>query len=52
MNTTEIITAIIVLAVVALIIGVILSVAEKVFKVEVDEREEAIREELPGSNCG
>ena len=50
MNTTEILTAIIVLAVVALIIGIILSIAEKVFKVEVDEKEVAVREELPGSS--
>ena len=52
MNTTAIITAIVVLAIVALIIGIILSVAEKAFKVEVDEKEVAVREELPGSNCG
>ncbi len=52
MNTVEIITAIIVIAIIALIIGIILSIAEKVFKVEVDEKEVAIREELPGSNCG
>jgi Na+-translocating ferredoxin:NAD+ oxidoreductase RNF subunit RnfB len=52
MNTTEVITAIVVLAVVALIIGIILSIAEKAFKVEVDEKEVAVREELPGSNCG
>ena len=52
MNTSAIITAVIVLAVIALIIGIILSVAEKAFKVEVDEKEVAVREELPGSNCG
>ncbi|MBQ3471842.1 MAG: RnfABCDGE type electron transport complex subunit B, partial [Clostridia bacterium] len=52
MNTSAIITAIIVLAVIALIIGIILSVAEKAFKVEVDEKEVAVRAELPGSNCG
>ena len=52
MNTTEIITAIVVLAIIALIIGIILSIAEKVFKVEVDEKEVAVRAELPGSNCG
>jgi Na+-translocating ferredoxin:NAD+ oxidoreductase RNF subunit RnfB len=52
MNTAEIITAIVVLAIIALIIGIILSIAEKVFKVEVDEKEVAVRAELPGSNCG
>ena len=52
MDTNAIIIAIVVLSVVALIIGIILSVAEKVFKVEVNEKEVAVREELPGSNCG
>ena len=52
MNTTEIITAIVVLAIIALVVGIILSIAEKVFKVEVDEKEVAVRAELPGSNCG
>jgi Na+-translocating ferredoxin:NAD+ oxidoreductase RNF subunit RnfB len=52
MNTNEIIIAIVVLCVVALIIGIVLSIAEKVFKVEVDEKEVAVREALPGSNCG
>ena len=52
MDTNAIIIAIVVLSVVALIIGIILSVAEKVFKVEVNETEVAVRDELPGSNCG
>lgn len=52
MNTNAIIIAIVVLSIVALIIGIILSIAEKAFKVEVDEKEVAVREELPGSNCG
>lgn len=52
MDTKEIIIAIIVLSVVALIIGIVLSIAEKLFKVEVDEKEVAVREALPGSNCG
>ena len=37
---------------VGLFIGVFLGVAEKKFAVEVDEREEAITEVLPGNNCG
>ena len=52
MNTTEIITAVIALCIIAVIIGLVLSIAEKVFHVEVDEKELAIRDELPGSNCG
>ena len=52
MNVTEIITAVVALCIIAVIIGVVLSIAEKVFHVEVDEKELAIRDELPGSNCG
>lgn len=52
MNVSEIITAVVVLAIISVIIGIVLSIAEKVFKVEVNETEVAVREELPGSNCG
>lgn len=52
MDTKAIFIAIAVLALIALIIGIILSVAEKVFHVEVNETEIAVREALPGSNCG
>lgn len=34
------------------VIGVLLAVASKVFKVESDERIEKVRECLPGANCG
>ncbi len=50
------ITAIIVAAVIVggtgIIIGIVLGVAGEKFKVEVDPREEAIGEALPGNNCG
>lgn len=52
MNITEILIAVGIVAVIALIIGIILGIAEKVFHVDVNEKEEAIREALPGSNCG
>lgn len=52
MNVTEIIIAVVALCIIALVIGIVLSIAEKVFHVEVNENEEKIREELPGSNCG
>lgn len=42
----------IVLAVVGLLIGLLLVSANEKFKVEVDPREEAVRECLPGNNCG
>lgn len=52
MNITEIIIAVVTVCVVSLIIGIVLGIAEKVFYVEVDEKETMVREELPGSNCG
>lgn len=52
MNINEIMIAVAILCVIALIIGIVLSLAEKVFHVEVNEKEVKVREELPGSNCG
>ena len=37
---------------VGLIIGIALGIAGKFLAVEVDEKEVAIREALPGNNCG
>ena len=45
-------TGIILVAVIAIIAGVLLSVASVVFAVPVDEKAIAIREVLPGANCG
>lgn len=47
-----ILTAIIVIGVVALIIGVLLGIASVVFAVKVDERVQAVYEALPHFNCG
>lgn len=47
-----IVTATLAVAVVGLIIGVMLVFAGKKFYVETDERETAVRECLPGNNCG
>jgi len=52
MDFKQIIIAIAVLCGISLIIGIVLSIAEKVFHVDVNEKEILIREELPGSNCG
>lgn len=41
-----------VVAVVGLLVGVLLVMVDKKFKVEVDPREAAVREFLPGNNCG
>ena len=49
---TMIISTVIVLAVVGLLMGVLLVFASETFKVEVDPRETAVRECLPGNNCG
>ncbi|MCH5315115.1 MAG: RnfABCDGE type electron transport complex subunit B [Eubacterium sp.] len=52
MSIMEIVTAVVVVCIISLVIGVVLGIAEKVFHVDVDEKEVAVREELPGSNCG
>lgn len=52
MNFNEIITAVVTVCIISIIIGVVISIAEKVFHVEVDEKEVKVREALPGSNCG
>lgn len=47
-----IVIAVIVLAVISLLCGVMLTVASKFMAVEVDERIPKVRECLPGANCG
>lgn len=47
-----IIYAVAIVAGVGLIIGIVLGIFGKFFAVEVDEKEIAIREVLPGNNCG
>ena len=52
MNIGAIIAATVLVAAVGLFIGVFLGVAGKKFAVEVDEKEVAVREALPGKiNC-
>lgn len=52
MDIAGIIIAAVVVGGTGLFIGVFLGIAGKKFAVEVDEREEAILEVLPGNNCG
>lgn len=52
MDIKEILIAVGIVCLISLIVGVALGIAEKVFHVEVDEKEEKVREVLPGSNCG
>lgn len=52
MNITVVIMAAVVVGVVGLLIGVLLGIASEKFKVEVDEKEILVRNELPGNNCG
>ena len=52
MNIGAIVTATVLVALVGLFIGIFLGAAGKKFAVEVDEKEVAIREALPGNNCG
>ena len=52
MSIMGIIIAAAVVGAVGLVIGVLLGVASEKFKVEVDEKEILVRNELPGNNCG
>lgn len=52
MSITGIIVATCIVAGTGLIIGLLLGFAGKAFEVEVDEKEIAIRDCLPGNNCG
>ena len=52
MSVTGIIIAAVIVGATGIIIGVLLGIASEKFKVEVDEREILVREELPGNNCG
>ncbi|MCR5510553.1 MAG: RnfABCDGE type electron transport complex subunit B [Lachnospiraceae bacterium] len=49
---TGILTATILVGATGLIIGLLLGIASIKFKVEVDEKEEAVLAALPGNNCG
>jgi Na+-translocating ferredoxin:NAD+ oxidoreductase RNF subunit RnfB len=52
MDFLGIIKALLIVGGTGLIIGVLLSLASKIFYVEKDEKEEIVRELLPGNNCG
>lgn len=52
MNIIGVVLAAAIVGGVGIIIGLLLGVASEKFKVEVDERELFIRDELPGNNCG
>lgn len=52
MNVSGIIIAVATVGGVGLLISIFLSIFGNLFKVEVDEREQAVLEELPGNNCG
>ena len=52
MDVTAIILAAIVVGGTGLVIAILLGIASEKFKVPVDEKEVAIRGELPGNNCG
>jgi len=49
---TEILIAAVLIGVTGIIIGLLLGFAGEKFAVEVDEKEVAVREALPGNNCG
>ena len=49
---TSILTALLVVAVIGILLGIVLVVASHFFKVEEDEKVISIRACLPGANCG
>ena len=49
---TQILIPVLIVAVIGLIAGVGLALASKFMAVPVDERQEQLREALPGANCG
>lgn len=49
---TMILSSILILAVIGLLVGLMLVFVSETFHVETDEREAAVRECLPGNNCG
>ena len=51
-SVNSILYAVLIVGGVGLFIGIALGIAGKFLSVEVDEKEVAIREELPGNNCG
>ena len=52
MNFLPVIIATVVVGAVGLVIGLLLGVAGQILAVKLDEKEVAIREALPGNNCG
>lgn len=52
MNITSIFIAVAIVGGTGIIIGILLGIAGEKFAVEVDEKETAVRECLPGNNCG
>lgn len=52
MNTVAIIIAAAVIAGTGIVVGIVLGIFGQKFHVEIDEKEAAVREELPGNNCG
>ncbi|MDE6924424.1 MAG: ferredoxin, partial [Acetatifactor sp.] len=52
MSIIGILTAAAVVAVVGIFVGLFLGIAGIKFKVQVDEKEEAVLAALPGNNCG
>lgn len=52
MNVTAILYAVLALGGIAVVFGLVLTFAAKAFAVPVDERVAAVREALPGANCG
>ena len=48
----DFVIAVLIIAAIGLLVGILLAFSAKIFAVKKDEREEYIRELLPGANCG
>ena len=52
MDMSAVITAALVVGIVGIVVAIVLVIASEKFKVHVDEKQVAVRELLPGANCG
>ena len=52
MNITGVVLATVVVSVIGILVGLMLGFVGAKFKVKVNEKEVAVRELLPGNNCG
>ena len=52
MYTMNIVSAVVVMAALGIVFGVVLAIASKIFEVKTDPRFPEVLDSLPGANCG